>query len=166
MKVTVNKAPNNGKRDRRPPMSPGKAAWLQRKAERARKRAEENKELERLGMIHTQHYSNDQLRKMKGLEIIEQYRKALQDADALKATVDHHGESTSKDVCAIKHEIERRAKKAGWKPTEGFDKMTDAADFLVKYYGKAIAARQNKIHAEIAAEKAAGAQEREGTAAS
>lgn len=132
---------NNMQKKERKPFVPGRAGWLQRKAERAKKRAEENKERERLGMLHTQHYSNDQLRKMKGPEILEQYRTALQDADALQATVDHHGESTSKDVCAIKHEIERRAKKAGWKPTEGFDKMTDAATFLQQYYDKAIAAR-------------------------
>ena len=125
----------NPPRERRP-MSPGKIAFLKRKAEREAKRKEENLEAQRIGMLKTQHMSGDMIRHLKGQELIHLLNESILTAGELKATIDHHGNSSCADLVAYKRELERRARKYGWKPVEGDKTMTAARDFMIDFYNK------------------------------
>lgn len=108
-------------RPERKPLTPEQKArrdaWMKRKAEREQKRLAEKTEATRVGSLRTQHWSNEQIRVMNGQDLINAYRMAVDRAEELGATTDHHGDSTCADVTAIKKVIIKRAKKNKWNGT-------------------------------------------------
>jgi len=91
-------------------MTPGKAAWLQRKAERAKKRAEEKRKLTAEGYARTVHVGD--LTSMKATDLIDKLYDALAATYDSDITMrDKHGKVTSADLDVLRRELVRRGRK-------------------------------------------------------
>lgn len=90
-------------------LTQGRKAWLQRKAERAKKRAEERHQQTVEGYARTTHVGD--LSSLKATDLIAKLDEAIAVARDNGTMRDKHGKFTSADMDVLRKELVRRGRK-------------------------------------------------------